>query len=111
MEAPMHIPLVILSRPSLHSAAGAPARFLSKCVNGIALAALRYGRERRIAADIKYLQSFDDRLLADIGLTRASIESFVRDRMASAGQAVWADALLPPSSVSGLRRNFLRRIG
>ena len=107
----MHIPLLILSPPRVHSAAGVLARFLGKCLNGIALAAERYGRERRIAADVKYLKSFDDRLLADIGLTRASIESFVRDRMASAGQGVWAESLLPQSSVCDLRRNFLPRIG
>lgn len=82
-------------------------RFLRAFLDRAALALEGYGRERRIAADINYLQSFDDRLLADIGLTRAGIESFVRDRLGSSGHAVWADTLLPASAVCDVRRNFV----
>src|SRR5215217_4384270 len=38
-------------------------------------------RERRISANVQYLRSFDNRMLADIGLTRPEIEGFVRNRM------------------------------
>jgi len=40
-------------------------------------------RVRCISEHVRYLRSFDDRMLDDIGLTRADIEGFVRTRMAS----------------------------
>ena len=40
----------------------------------------RVARERRIAEDVRYLNSFDDRMLADIGLSRCEIERVVRSR-------------------------------
>jgi uncharacterized protein YjiS (DUF1127 family) len=41
----------------------------------------RHVREARIAYQVAYLHSFDDRLLADIGLNRSDIEAHVRRRL------------------------------
>ncbi|HEY7384681.1 MAG TPA: DUF1127 domain-containing protein [Beijerinckiaceae bacterium] len=46
----------------------------------------RLAHERRVAHDVRYLNSFDDRMLADIGLSRCEIETFVRRR---AGARPW----------------------
>ena len=46
----------------------------------------RLAHERRIAHDVRYLNSFDDRMLADIGLSRCEIETVVRRR---AGARPW----------------------
>ena len=43
----------------------------------------RIARERRVARDVRYLNSFDDRMLADIGLSRCEIERVVRRRAAA----------------------------
>lgn len=43
----------------------------------------RVARERRIVQDVRYLNSFDDRMLSDIGLSRCEIEYFVRRRAAA----------------------------
>jgi uncharacterized protein YjiS (DUF1127 family) len=43
-----------------------------------------YARKRRFYDDVRYLGSFDDRMLGDIGLTRPEIEEFVRKRMSLA---------------------------
>ena len=40
-------------------------------------------RVRCISEHVRYLRSFDDRMLDDIGLTRADIEGFVRNRMSA----------------------------
>jgi len=39
-----------------------------------------FAREAQIARQVAYLYSFDDRLLADIGLNRSDIEAHVRKR-------------------------------
>ena len=43
----------------------------------------RVARERRIVQDVRYLNSFDDRMLSDIGLSRCEIEYVVRRRAAA----------------------------
>ena len=53
-------------------------------------------REAQIAWEVAYLYSFDDHLLADIGLNRSDIEAYVRSRFeAKAGQI--ERGLDPPS--------------
>jgi uncharacterized protein YjiS (DUF1127 family) len=42
-------------------------------------------RETQIARQVAYLNSFDDRLLADIGLERSDIEAYVRSRFGQKG--------------------------
>jgi uncharacterized protein YjiS (DUF1127 family) len=72
--------------------------------SGAAALVERYERERRIAHDICYLSSFDDRTLADIGLTRVDIEGNVRRRIGEAlnsrtNASSCAEALRPSPSV------------
>ena len=93
-----------------HPLGGAPAslgRFparLSARLSGFAEA---WRRERRIRADAAYLRGFDDRMLADVGLTRSEIEGYVRrSRRAPAsrrGGLDYAAALLPFPSASDWR--------
>jgi uncharacterized protein YjiS (DUF1127 family) len=53
-------------------------------------------REAQVGRQVAYLRSFDDHLLADIGLNRSDIEAYVRSRFeAKAGQI--ERGLDPPS--------------
>ena len=46
-----------------------------------------FPRETEIGRQVAYLRSFDDHLLADIGLNRSDIEAYVRSRFeAKAGR-------------------------
>ena len=60
-----------------HDRSRGPARTLCQAIVAMRC---RYERERRIAAEAKYLKSFDEHMLSDIGLTRAEIDDFVRRR-------------------------------
>jgi uncharacterized protein YjiS (DUF1127 family) len=79
LEVPMLVPL--LSSHSRHTRDGGAlgAGLLRLARRAAALIEL-YTHERRIAHDVRYLSSFDDRMLSDIGLARCEIEGAVRRR-------------------------------
>ena len=83
---------------------GGVAGFLQRIAEGAAALVEHYARERRVAHDIRFLSSLDDRALADIGLTRPEIEDAVRRRADATRKARpvldrSADALLPLPSI------------
>src|SRR5688572_19035472 len=80
VEDPMSIPAATWPRQNVDRELGAIARALLILLRRLTLTAEGYKRKRRLAADVRYLQSFDDRMLADIGLTRADIGTSVRSR-------------------------------
>jgi uncharacterized protein YjiS (DUF1127 family) len=81
LEAPMLVPLLSgRSRPTREG--GVLGAGLLRLARGTAALIEGYARERRIAHDVRYLSSFDDRMLSDIGLGRCEIEGVVRRRAA-----------------------------
>lgn len=45
-----------------------------------------YARRKRFSENVRYLRCFDDRMLADIGLTRPEIAAFVWQRLSVAAR-------------------------
>ena len=64
-------------RAAPRSDVGAPA-LLRRVMRGASAFLEHRARERSIAHGIRQLRTFDDRMLADIGLTRTDIEGGVR---------------------------------
>ena len=65
---------------------------------------LAFIRETQIGRQVAYLRSFDDHLLADIGLNRSDIEAYVRSRFEAKARPdrTWI-APLPWQDASPLR--------
>jgi uncharacterized protein YjiS (DUF1127 family) len=83
---------------------GRLAGLLRRFAQGAAALIEHHARKRRIADDIRFLSSLDDRMLADIGLTRPEIEDAVRRRADATRKArgafdSGAYALLPLPSI------------
>jgi len=67
---------------AINAFARGTVRMLGGLLNGLAVRSmllLRRVAKRRLRSAIRELQRFDDRTLADIGLSRCEIESAVRD--------------------------------
>ena len=100
--------LTATARP-LDGASPSLGRFPARLSAWLAGLVETWRRGRRIRADAAYLRRLDDRMLADVGLTRGEIEGYVRHgrRHAPApshGRAgAHAAALLPFPSASDWR--------
>jgi uncharacterized protein YjiS (DUF1127 family) len=68
----------LLMQAYLQSAAGKIAALLRILAHGCAQLAGHVAAELRLRSDIRTLQQFDDRTLADIGVLRCEIENIVR---------------------------------
>jgi len=53
----------------------------SRLMHGFAASRDRRALNFRIARHVAYLKSFDDRILADIGVNRSEVEAYVRRRL------------------------------
>jgi len=68
-------------------------------------------RERKalnvqVARHVAYLKTFDDRILADIGLNRSEIEAYVRSRLEAEPEASVRSARMGLKQAIAARRNI-----
>jgi uncharacterized protein YjiS (DUF1127 family) len=83
LEAAMLVPLLARHARGPNRSTNRRADVRPRLVRVIAALIEHLAHERRVAQDVRYLGSFDDRMLADIGLTRCEIERVIRSRAAA----------------------------